>query len=319
MKPQRNPSSPLSQLTRLRVSGRLAAANGGLRTKAYGTRTLGIPHALPYARTSASTHPDTGLPLLLLRSPVPSANGLMDDLVVGRTFIKHHGNNTRNYTNTLRDSNQQTHHVHPPEPSSLYSLHSGLFSCTTTGSDIRKGEPSSLPIAPYPSTLSSASSSSDSVSWIGQSPISPALPSYPISSTSNRCLLILARHPSPRRPMAFNTYSTASSDISTPRSSSPSSFSIASARSSHTSVSSKRLSLSLQRRQSALNPMSSVDISAIEEQMKMAALDGLRGYAQNHYGEVQQYRSTEYIPQSAAGGYQILREPLWNKGIAPSF
>ncbi|KAI0119438.1 NADP-dependent malic enzyme [Daldinia grandis] len=116
--------------------------------------------------------------------------------------------------------------------------------------------------------------------------------------------------------MAFNTYSTVSSDISTPRSSSPSSFSIASARSSHTSVSSKRLSLSLQRRQSALNPMSSVDISAIEEQMKMAALDGLRGYAQNHYGEVQQYRSTDYVPQSAAGGYQILREPLWNKGLS---
>ncbi|KAI0848652.1 hypothetical protein F5Y00DRAFT_238039 [Daldinia vernicosa] len=317
MKPQRNPSSPLSQLTRLRVSGRPAAANGGLRTKAYGTRTLGIPHALPHARTSAGTHPDAGLPVLLLRSPIPSAHGLIDDLVVGRTFIKQHGNNTRNYTNTLRDSNQQTHHIiHPPEPSSLYSLHSGLFSCTTTGSDIPKGEPSSLPTAPYPSTLSSASSSSDSVSWIGQSPISPALPSYPISSTSNRCLLILARHPSPRRPMAFNTYSTASSDISTPRSSSPSSFSIASARSSHTSVSSKRLSLSLQRRQSALNPMSSVDISAIEEQMKMAALDGLRGYAQNHYGEVQQYRSTDYIPQSAAGGYQILREPLWNKGLS---
>lgn len=62
--------------------------------------------------------------------------------------------------------------------------------------------------------------------------------------------------------------------------------------------------------------MSSVDITAIEEQMKMAALDGLRGYAQNHYGEVQQYRPTEYIPQSAAGGYQVLREPLWNKGLS---
>ncbi len=48
--------------------------------------------------------------------------------------------------------------------------------------------------------------------------------------------------------------------------------------------------------------------------MKMASLDQLRGYAQNHYGEVQQYRATEYIPEAQAGGYQVLREPLWNKG-----
>ncbi|KAI1342003.1 NADP-dependent malic enzyme [Xylariaceae sp. FL0016] len=114
--------------------------------------------------------------------------------------------------------------------------------------------------------------------------------------------------------MAYNTYSTASSDISTPRSSSPAS--ILSGRSSHSSVSSKRLSLSLQRRQSAFNPMSSVDITAIEQQMKMAALDGLRGYAQDHYGEVKQYSNTEYVPKSAAAGYQVLREPLWNKGLS---
>ncbi|KAF3025909.1 hypothetical protein G7054_g9569 [Neopestalotiopsis clavispora] len=62
--------------------------------------------------------------------------------------------------------------------------------------------------------------------------------------------------------------------------------------------------------------MSSVNIAAIEAQMKMAALDGLRGYAQNHYGEVQQYRSTDYVPKSSAGGYQVLREPLWNKGLS---
>ncbi|KAH9901874.1 NADP-dependent malic enzyme [Xylariomycetidae sp. FL2044] len=115
--------------------------------------------------------------------------------------------------------------------------------------------------------------------------------------------------------MAFSTYSTAGSDISTPRSSSPSSASIISARSSHSSVSSKRLSLSLQRRTS-FNPMSSVNISVIEESMRMAALDGLRGYAQNHYGEVHQYRTTDYVPKSSAGGYQILREPLWNKGLS---
>ncbi|KAI8625145.1 NADP-dependent malic enzyme [Xylariaceae sp. FL1651] len=114
--------------------------------------------------------------------------------------------------------------------------------------------------------------------------------------------------------MAYNIYNTASPDISTPRSSSPSS--IFSGRSSHTSATSKRLSLSLQRRQSAFNPMSTVDIAAIEQRMKMAALDGLRGYAQDHYGEVKQYRSTDYVPKSAAGGYQVLREPLWNKGLS---
>ncbi len=53
--------------------------------------------------------------------------------------------------------------------------------------------------------------------------------------------------------------------------------------------------------------------------MKMASLDQLRGYAQNHYGEVHQFRATEYIPQSQAGGYQVLREPLWNKGNQPIY
>ena len=60
--------------------------------------------------------------------------------------------------------------------------------------------------------------------------------------------------------------------------------------------------------------MSSVDIASIEEAMKMATLDTLKGYAQNHYGEVKQYGETEYISQNQAAGYQVLREPLWNKG-----
>jgi malate dehydrogenase (oxaloacetate-decarboxylating)(NADP+) len=60
--------------------------------------------------------------------------------------------------------------------------------------------------------------------------------------------------------------------------------------------------------------MSTVDIATIEEAMKMANLDGMRGYAQNHYGEVQQFSTTEYISQNQAAGYQVLREPLWNKG-----
>jgi len=62
--------------------------------------------------------------------------------------------------------------------------------------------------------------------------------------------------------------------------------------------------------------MSSVDITAIEERMKMAALDGLRGYAQDHYGEVHQDHATDYVPSDAAGGYQVLREPAWNKGLS---
>jgi malate dehydrogenase (oxaloacetate-decarboxylating)(NADP+) len=107
--------------------------------------------------------------------------------------------------------------------------------------------------------------------------------------------------------------STSTSDISTPRSTSPSA-SVVSGRSSQTSISNKRLSISSARRISATNPMSSVDLSRIEEAMKMASLDTLRGYAQNTYGLVNQYTTTEYVPEQAAAGYQILREPLWNKG-----
>jgi malate dehydrogenase (oxaloacetate-decarboxylating)(NADP+) len=59
----------------------------------------------------------------------------------------------------------------------------------------------------------------------------------------------------------------------------------------------------------------SVNISVLEAKLKMAALDGLRGYSQNHYGEVQQSKETEYVKQSDASGYQVLREPFWNKGM----
>lgn len=67
---------------------------------------------------------------------------------------------------------------------------------------------------------------------------------------------------------------------------------------------------------SAFNPMSSVDLRTIEEQMKMTSLNGLRGYAQDHYGEVHQYRKTECIPRSSACGTQVLREPAWNRGLS---
>jgi malate dehydrogenase (oxaloacetate-decarboxylating)(NADP+) len=64
------------------------------------------------------------------------------------------------------------------------------------------------------------------------------------------------------------------------------------------------------------NPLNSVDVSAIEEAMKVANLDQLRGYAQNHYGEVSQPCNTEYIQESEATGYQVLSQPLWNKGLS---
>lgn len=63
--------------------------------------------------------------------------------------------------------------------------------------------------------------------------------------------------------------------------------------------------------------MAAVDLDAIESAMKMTALDGLRGYAQDHYGTVNQYHQTEYISKNMAAGYQVIREPAWNKGIVP--
>ncbi|KAH7318596.1 malic enzyme [Stachybotrys elegans] len=110
-----------------------------------------------------------------------------------------------------------------------------------------------------------------------------------------------------------SAYSTASSDIHTPRSSSPSS-SVASGRSSITSISNKRMSVS-SRRMTDFNPLSSVDVYAIEQAMKAASLDQHRGYAQNHFSEVQQASETDYMPESRAAGYQVLAEPMWNKGL----
>ncbi len=47
----------------------------------------------------------------------------------------------------------------------------------------------------------------------------------------------------------------------------------------------------------------------------MASLDTLRGYAQNRYNnEVRQYAPTQYVSQTQALGYQVLTEPMWNKG-----
>ncbi|KJZ74231.1 hypothetical protein HIM_06462 [Hirsutella minnesotensis 3608] len=54
----------------------------------------------------------------------------------------------------------------------------------------------------------------------------------------------------------------------------------------------------------------------MEGAMKTAAQDQHRGYAQDHLGEVKQHHATEYIHQSQASGFQVLREPLWNKGLS---
>lgn len=59
-----------------------------------------------------------------------------------------------------------------------------------------------------------------------------------------------------------------------------------------------------------------VDVSAIAEAMKVASLDQLRGYAQHHYGEVRQHKQTEYVSRYQAAGYQVLREPMWNRGLS---
>lgn len=114
--------------------------------------------------------------------------------------------------------------------------------------------------------------------------------------------------------MASSSRSADSSDVYTPRSASPTP-SVTSGRSSRTAVSNKRMSIS-SRRLTDFNPMSSVDVTAIEEAMKAASLDQYRGYAQDHYTEVKQDHETEYLKESDASAYQVLREPLWNKGLS---
>lgn len=118
-------------------------------------------------------------------------------------------------------------------------------------------------------------------------------PSIPKSSYSS-FFPFTSPHLSFSTSMASSSHqSTASSEIATPRSQS-------------STTSSPRLANS--------NPMSSVDLTKIEQQIKMAALDQHRGYVQDHYQEVKQERSPEYVDENNAAGYQIVREPLWNKG-----
>lgn len=108
---------------------------------------------------------------------------------------------------------------------------------------------------------------------------------------------------------SYSHHSTSSSDISTPRSSSPSSH-----RSSRTSISHKRMSIS-SRRMTDFDPSAGVNLAVIEEQMRAASLDQHRGYVKGNFAEVHQYRTTEYVSEAEAAAYQVLREPAWNKGM----
>lgn len=58
-----------------------------------------------------------------------------------------------------------------------------------------------------------------------------------------------------------------------------------------------------------------VDTSGLQKQMQLASLDNLRGYSQDHYSTITQTQQTEYVPEYQAKGYQVLREPAWNKGM----
>jgi malate dehydrogenase (oxaloacetate-decarboxylating)(NADP+) len=70
------------------------------------------------------------------------------------------------------------------------------------------------------------------------------------------------------------------------------------------------------RRLTESNPMSAVNLAAIEDAISAASLDQLRGYSQRHHPEVRQTSQTDYVDEKMAAGYQLLREPLWNKGLA---
>jgi hypothetical protein len=135
----------------------------------------------------------------------------------------------------------------------------------------------------------------------------------PVFSTIHPLLL------SKSHPMAsFGGYSSssASSVTSTPAgtaSPSPSS-SISSLASIRMSPSNKRVSPSSRNNIGGINTALG-DTTALENSFKAASLDTMRGYSQNAYAVVEQTHETESIPRPRARGYQLLREPAWNKGL----
>ena len=136
----------------------------------------------------------------------------------------------------------------------------------------------------------------------------------PVFSTIHPLIL------SKSHPMASFGYSSSSTSsvASTPAgtaSPSPSS-SISSLASMRMSPSNKRVSLSSRSNIGGVNTALG-DTTALENSFKAASLDTMRGYSQNAYAVVQQTHETESIPRPRARGYQLLREPAWNKGWAP--
>ncbi|RDA93469.1 hypothetical protein CP533_2626 [Ophiocordyceps camponoti-saundersi (nom. inval.)] len=159
--------------------------------------------------------------------------------------------------------------------------------------------PSSIPRCPSNRRFAVNPSSSSSPSPSPEPPV--------------RAASAVLRQPS----MAASSRATADplDDSSTPASSSRTS-SVVSARSSNTVLSNKRMSLS-SRRLTDHNPLlSTVNMDAIADSLKAASLDQHRGYVQSHFSEVRQNRDTDYVSYDNAAGYQVLREPLWNKGLS---
>ncbi|KAG6041237.1 hypothetical protein E4U41_005520 [Claviceps citrina] len=113
-----------------------------------------------------------------------------------------------------------------------------------------------------------------------------------------------------------STHKSEGSDVSTPASSSPPS-SVCSGRSSRTCVSSKPLSTS-GRRLSDLNPMPTTgkNVFAMGDAVGTGVVDQRRGYATDAYAEARQDGASEHVAKSQAAGYQLIREPLWNKGLS---
>ncbi|KFY83678.1 hypothetical protein V500_10008 [Pseudogymnoascus sp. VKM F-4518 (FW-2643)] len=115
-------------------------------------------------------------------------------------------------------------------------------------------------------------------------------------------------------PPSFS-HSSSSSAAPTPTSSTRS-ISPPSSVSSAASLLASRKRVSLSDRHSS-SPLSFVDTAAIDAQMKLASLDHLAGYSTKAYpAPVTQPATTEYIPKDMAKGYQVLREPAWNKSTS---
>ncbi|CAN8095495.1 unnamed protein product [Discula destructiva] len=79
------------------------------------------------------------------------------------------------------------------------------------------------------------------------------------------------------------------------------------------------MSISSRRRTSNWNPMSAVDVKALEEAMKAQQLDQLRGYRKDTYGEVKQTKEPLYVTELTkrqAIGQNVLNEATFNKGLS---